>query len=172
MWQRYWKNSSVICQSLSFQKRFKQHFWQLKVSFDSNLIRWTNLIYCDDCLFCFVSEMKNIQEQIGHLQHIIQLLPLINRDTLYVLLQFLGLVAENAEDKLDETGKEGKRRKTFLRILSTTDMLQLIGNTSFWELKLKIFANNIHAAVFFAKRCTTFLLNSVANFVHAMAQVF
>ena len=75
--------------------------------------------------------MKNIQEQIGHLQHIIQLLPLINRDTLYVLLQFLGLVAENAEDKLDETGKEGKRRKTFLRILSTTDMLQLIGNTSF-----------------------------------------
>ena len=49
--------------------------------------------------------MKNIQEQIGHLQHIIQLLPLINRDTLYVLLQFLGLVAENAEDKLDETGK-------------------------------------------------------------------
>lgn len=50
--------------------------------------------------------MKNIQEQIGHLQHIIQLLPLINRDTLYVLLQFLGLVAENAEDKLDETGKE------------------------------------------------------------------
>ena len=53
--------------------------------------------------------MKNIQEQIGHLQHIIQLLPLINRDTLYVLLQFLGLVAENAEDKLDETGKEAEK---------------------------------------------------------------
>ena len=52
----------------------------------------------------FVSGLKNTQDQIIHLQHIIQLLPLINRDTLYVLLQFLGLVAENAEDRTDEAG--------------------------------------------------------------------
>ena len=51
-----------------------------------------------------ISEVKNIQDQIVHLQHIVQLLPLINRDTLYVLLQFLGLVAENAEDRTDESG--------------------------------------------------------------------
>ena len=53
----------------------------------------------------FFSGLKNTQDQIIHLQHIIQLLPLINRDTLYVLLQFLGLVAENAEDRTDEAGK-------------------------------------------------------------------
>ena len=58
--------------------------------------------------------MKNIQDQIVHLQHIIQLLPLINRDTLYVLLQFLGLVAENAEDKIDESGEEVVGRFNFL----------------------------------------------------------
>ena len=57
--------------------------------------------------------MKNIQDQIVHLQHIIQLLPLINRDTLYVLLQFLGLVAENAEDKIDESGEKVVERFNF-----------------------------------------------------------
>ena len=57
-------------------------------------------------LVLFLSGLKNTQDQIIHLQHIIQLLPLINRDTLYVLLQFLGLVAENAEDRTDETGKQ------------------------------------------------------------------
>ena len=35
-----------------------------------------------------------------------QLLPVINRDTLYVLLQFLGLVAENSEDRKGDDGKE------------------------------------------------------------------
>jgi hypothetical protein len=55
--------------------------------------------------FVFFPEIKNPQEQIVHLQHIVQLLPLINRDTLYVLLQFLGLVAENSEDKTSDTGK-------------------------------------------------------------------
>ena len=53
----------------------------------------------------FFPELKNTQDQIIQLQHIIQLLPLINRDTLYVLLQFLGLVAEHAEDRTDESGR-------------------------------------------------------------------
>jgi len=34
-----------------------------------------------------------------------QLLPVINRDTLFVLLQFLGLVADNAEDKKGDDGE-------------------------------------------------------------------
>ena len=54
----------------------------------------------------FFLELKNTQDQIIQLQHIIQLLPLINRDTLYVLLQFLGLVAEHAEDRTDESGRK------------------------------------------------------------------
>ena len=53
----------------------------------------------------FFLELKNTQDQIIQLQHIIQLLPLINRDTLYVLLQFLGLVAEHAEDRTDDSGR-------------------------------------------------------------------
>ena len=53
----------------------------------------------------FFPELKNTQDQIIQLQHIIQLLPLINRDTLYVLLQFLGLVAEHAEDRTDDSGR-------------------------------------------------------------------
>ena len=56
-------------------------------------------------LFFSNSELKNTQDQIIQLQHIIQLLPLINRDTLYVLLQFLGLVAEHADDRTDDTGR-------------------------------------------------------------------
>ena len=60
-------------------------------------------------MFSFTEHCRNIQDQISHLQHIIQLLPLINRDTLYVLLQFLGLVAENAEDKIDESGEKGRQ---------------------------------------------------------------
>jgi len=42
-------------------------------------------------------------------QRMMQLLPVINRDTLYVLLQFLGLVAENSEDRKGDDGKERSR---------------------------------------------------------------
>ena len=38
-------------------------------------------------------------------QRMMQLLPVINRDTLYVLLQFLGLVAENSDDTKADDGK-------------------------------------------------------------------
>ena len=65
----------------------------------------TNSLAVNDFFLVFsFPGLKNTQDQIIHLQHIIQLLPLINRDTLYVLLQFLGLVAENAEDRTDEAG--------------------------------------------------------------------
>ena len=45
------------------------------------------------------SEISTPAEQTLALQRIMQLLPQVNRDTLFVLLHFLGLVADNSEDK-------------------------------------------------------------------------
>ena len=91
-----------ICQNLSFQKKFNLHSSPFNVSV---FLKCYEITFSDVFLLYFFSGLKNTQDQIIHLQHIIQLLPLINRDTLYVLLQFLGLVAENAEDRTDEAGK-------------------------------------------------------------------
>ena len=41
-----------------------------------------------------------------NLRRLMELLPAVNRDTLFVLLQFLGLVAENAEDKTMPDGEK------------------------------------------------------------------
>ena len=47
----------------------------------------------------FFPELSSAQEQTLGLQRLMGLLPTVNRDTLFVLLHFLGLVAENAEDR-------------------------------------------------------------------------
>ena len=49
--------------------------------------------------------MSNPQDQISNVQRLLQILPVVNRDTLFVLLQFLGLVAENSDDHKAEDGK-------------------------------------------------------------------
>ncbi|XP_054977021.1 rho GTPase-activating protein 6 isoform X1 [Sorex araneus] len=46
------------------------------------------------------------EEQLGTLQLLIYLLPACNCDTLYRLLQFLAIVANNAEDHVDKDGRE------------------------------------------------------------------
>ena len=53
----------------------------------------------------FFSEMSNPQDQISNVQRLLQILPVVNRDTLFVLLQFLGLVAENSDDRKAEDGE-------------------------------------------------------------------
>ena len=53
----------------------------------------------------FFLEMSNPQDQISNVQRLLQILPVVNRDTLFVLLQFLGLVAENSDDRKAEDGK-------------------------------------------------------------------
>jgi hypothetical protein len=55
------------------------------------------------------AELSTPQEQTLALQRIMQLLPQVNRDTLFVLLHFLGLVADNAEDKI--TAENGMFKK-------------------------------------------------------------
>jgi hypothetical protein len=54
--------------------------------------------------YCCVSEIRNRRLQFEALQHLIQLLPVPNRDTLSALLEFLVTVARNAGDYKDETG--------------------------------------------------------------------
>ena len=55
-----------------------------------------------------VLEMSNPQDQISNVQRLLQILPVCNRDSLFVLLQFLGLVAENSEDRKAEDGRKIK----------------------------------------------------------------
>ena len=53
--------------------------------------------------------MSGSNEQVLALQRLMQLLPAVNRDTLFVLLHFLGLVAENADDKTAPDGTSCNR---------------------------------------------------------------
>ena len=50
--------------------------------------------------------MSNPQDQISNVQRLLQILPVVNRDTLFVLLQFLGLVADNSEDRKTDDGRK------------------------------------------------------------------
>jgi len=56
--------------------------------------------------YCCVAEIRNRRLQFEALQHLIQLLPVPNRDTLWALLNFLVTVAHNAGDYKDETGND------------------------------------------------------------------
>lgn len=49
-------------------------------------------------------EIRNRRLQQEALQHLIQLLPTANRETLWALLNFLTEVASNSEDVRDEIG--------------------------------------------------------------------
>ena len=75
-------------------------------------------------------EISTPGEQTLALQRIMQLLPQVNRDTLFVLLHFLGLVADNSEDKIGSG--EGKfweiispRHKGFMGIIRPEAVLML-----------------------------------------------
>lgn len=50
-------------------------------------------------------EIRNRRLQQEALQHLIQLLPTPNRETLWALLNFLSVVASNSEDRKSETGE-------------------------------------------------------------------
>ena len=50
------------------------------------------------------AEIRNRRLQFEALQHLIQLLPVPNRDTLCALLNFLVTVARNCDDHKDDSG--------------------------------------------------------------------
>nr|XP_968130.4 PREDICTED: uncharacterized protein LOC656511 [Tribolium castaneum] len=64
-------------------------------------------LLCRDLYQAFVQtqRIRNRRLQFEALQHLIQLLPTANRDTLYALLGFLATVAQNAADTKDESGE-------------------------------------------------------------------
>jgi len=53
-----------------------------------------------------VQKIRNRKQQLDAMRRVIQLLPQVNRDTLYVLLSFLHLVAENSEDRKGPQGED------------------------------------------------------------------
>jgi len=53
-----------------------------------------------------VQKIRNRKQQLEAMRRVIQLLPQVNRDTLYVLLNFLHLVAENSEDRKGPQGED------------------------------------------------------------------
>ncbi|RZC43330.1 RhoGAP domain containing protein, partial [Asbolus verrucosus] len=64
-------------------------------------------LLCRDLYHAFVQtqRIRNRRLQFEALQHLIQLLPTANRDTLYALVTFLATVAQNAADIKDEAGE-------------------------------------------------------------------
>ncbi|KAG5347403.1 RHG06 protein, partial [Acromyrmex charruanus] len=64
-------------------------------------------LLCRDLYQAFVHTQKIRNRRLQHeaLQHLIQLLPTPNRETLWVLLNFLSVVAANSEDQKNETGE-------------------------------------------------------------------
>jgi hypothetical protein len=98
-----------------------------------------------------VPEISNSHEQMMGFQRMMQLLPVINRDTLYVLLQFLGLVAENSEDRKADDGET---------VYSETELLILI----FWQEHFEAGATFDNSFVFLRQFKNRSFLGSV--FVH------
>ncbi|KAJ3631337.1 hypothetical protein MTP99_012470 [Tenebrio molitor] len=64
-------------------------------------------LLCRDLYQAFVQtqRIRNRRLQFEALQHLVQLLPIANRDTLHALLNFLVMVAQNAADVKDESGE-------------------------------------------------------------------
>ncbi|CAL7936435.1 unnamed protein product [Xylocopa violacea] len=64
-------------------------------------------LLCRDLYQAFVhtQKIRNRRLQQEALQHLIQLLPTPNRETLWALLNFLNVVASNSEDQKSETGE-------------------------------------------------------------------
>nr|CAD7439068.1 unnamed protein product [Timema bartmani] len=64
-------------------------------------------LLCRDLYLAFVQtqRIRNRRLQFEALQHLIQLLPAANRDTLWALLNFLYIVARNSADHTDEKGE-------------------------------------------------------------------
>ncbi|CAH1159539.1 unnamed protein product [Phaedon cochleariae] len=65
-------------------------------------------LLCRDLYQAFVQtqRIRNRRLQFEALQHLVQLLPPVNRDTLHALMSFLSLVARNANDVKDEAGED------------------------------------------------------------------
>ncbi|XP_024217478.1 uncharacterized protein RhoGAP102A isoform X2 [Halyomorpha halys] len=64
-------------------------------------------LLCKDLYQAFIQTQRIRNRRLQHeaLQHLLQLLPVANRDTLLVLLSFLSIVANHADDQKDSSGQ-------------------------------------------------------------------
>lgn len=88
---------------------------------------WLPCIIISERFNCF-TEIRNRRLQQEALQHLIQLLPTPNRETLWALLNFLRMVAANSEDQKDQTGEwvpGNKMDSTNLATVSTRHISRL-----------------------------------------------
>jgi hypothetical protein len=72
-----------------------------------------------------IAEIRNRRLQQEALQHLIQLLPTPNRETLYVLLNFLSKVVANSEDRKGEDGQRLSGNKMDTTNLATVSKITL-----------------------------------------------
>lgn len=75
----------------------------------------------------FCLGIRNRSSQFEAIQHLVQLLPPSNRDTLYALLNFLSLVAQNATDVVDDTGWF-----TFILVILDSLTLNILLQVNVW----------------------------------------
>lgn len=94
-------------------------------------------------LFKCFPEIRNRRLQQEALQHLVQLLPTPNRETLWALLNFLSVVAANSEDQKSETGEwisGNKMDTTNLATVSTVwhfpSLISLRYSVSFFGLRV------------------------------------
>ncbi len=71
---------------------------RLKVSQSSNSLQHTLMLFCMYMRLVRSTGIRNRRLQMEALQHLIQLLPPANRDTLHCLLSFLAVVASRSND--------------------------------------------------------------------------
>lgn len=83
-----------------------QCFIQTQSMYTSSLISsiLTNDPFTDHFIILYL-EIRNRHLQLDAIKHLIQLLPIANRNTLYALLKFLNIMAKYSEDSKNSYGK-------------------------------------------------------------------
>lgn len=99
MWHHCWKNIYVIYPNHYYVDHYILPFYQRKVSNVVLIAILGSTLWWRDLLLFL--EIRNRRLQLEALSHLIQLLPVAHRDTLYVLLKFLAHVARCSDDVMN-----------------------------------------------------------------------
>lgn len=80
------------------------------------------ICWCEDNVYwsCCLVGLKNGDERLMALRLLVSLLPVANRDTLWVLLSLLRAVVENSSDQVTRTGVQVSELSSFFVFCSVT----------------------------------------------------
>lgn len=98
----------------------------------------------------FPAEIRNRRLQQEALQHLVQLLPTPNRETLWALLSFLSVVAANSEDQKNKTGEWIPGNKMDTTNLATVSVIRLLLS----RIRSKGFSSFIYRQILMKKKRT------------------